>query len=117
LPKVFGILQEAPIDTEGRPHILRFAGGIRFRADYWNPEPSVRFTEVSVLAQGRFVLEAYIYHWPQRIGSNMLFGRRVHLRQFDFMGRADWIPQIAALDAADCSPEAFYSWFAPLAQG
>lgn len=116
LPKVLGILQGTPIDMEGRPRIVRFTDGIRFRADHWNPEPSVRFAEVSVLAQGQFVLEAYVYHWPQRIGDNLLFNRRVWLRKFDFAARVDWIPLIAALDAADCSPEAFYSWFAPLTQ-
>lgn len=116
LPKVLGVLQSTPIDFGGRTRIVRVADGFMFHADHWNPEPSVRFAEVSVMAERRFMLEAYIYHWPQRIGSNMHFNRRVWLRKFNFQGRADWIPQITAFHGPECSPEAFYSWFAPLAK-
>lgn len=114
LPKVLGILQSSPIDAGDHPYINREIDSFRFRADNWAPEPSVRFAEVSVRAQESVVLEAYIYYWPQRIGTNLLFDRRVWLRQFDFKRRADWIPRIAALQANECSPEAFYAWCAPL---
>lgn len=116
LPKVLGVMQRAPVDRTGHPYIMHEIGSFRFRADHWNPEPSTRFVEVCVWSKGAVVLEGYIHSWPQPSDSNMHFNRRVWLRQFDFAGRLEWVPQIAQLDGGFCSPEAFYSWFAPLAR-
>lgn len=113
---MLGVLQNSPLDSVGSPRIISEIDGFKFRADHWNPGLSVRFAEVSVRDQESVVLEAYIYHWPQRIGSNLLFDRRVWLRRFDFAGRADWVPLIAGLHAEESSPEAFYSWFARVVQ-
>lgn len=116
LPKMLGVLQSSPIPAGGRPCIILDNGGFRFLAEYCNPEPSTHFAEVSVRSEDTILLEAYIYNWPQGGASGVMFNGRVWLRKFDFKGRADWLPRIAAIEANDCSPEAFYAWLTTSAQ-
>lgn len=117
IPKILGVLGNGGLRTKGGELPLspkasfasREVAGFSFHATFNGPQYD-NMVMVCVREGSKELLDAWIYSSPLYSNGGMVFDDHVWLRRFDFKGRADWIPRIAALPDTEVSHSEFHNW-------
>lgn len=117
LPKILGVLGNSELQVVGGEFpktpksslALQEIGGFRFHAAFHGPQFD-NMVMIHVQQDENEIMDAWIYGVPLYSNNGMVFENHVWLRRFDFKGRADWIPRIAAMSDAEVSHKEFHRW-------
>lgn len=117
IPKILGVLGNGDLQIAGGELPLspkasfasRELAGFRFHATFDGPQFD-NTVMVHVSDGEKEILDAWIYGTALYCNGGMVFDDHVWLGRFDYKGRADWIPRLAALPDAQVSHGEFHRW-------